>query len=92
MALVPVSALGETDKADGLRLTPEISWSEGDHRFALHFNSRLRWERWESLTNKSDNIYAIRTRISGDYTCPTLSCICKRCRTVARTQHRFEVS
>ena len=68
MALLPVSALSETDDADGLRLTPEISWSDGDHRFALHFNSRFRWERWESLTNKSDNIYAIRTRISGDYT------------------------
>ena len=66
--MLPVSALAETDDADGLRLTPEISWSEGDHRFALHFNSRFRWERWESLTNKSDNIYAIRTRISGDYT------------------------
>ena len=68
MALFPVSALAESEEADGLRLTPEISWSEGDHRFALHFNSRLRWERWESLTNKSDNSYAIRTRISGDYT------------------------
>ena len=68
MALLPVSALAESDEADGLRLTPEIFWSKGDHRFALHFNSRFRWERWESLTNKSDNIYAIRTRISGDYT------------------------
>jgi hypothetical protein len=70
LALLPVSALAEADEADesdGLRLTPEISWSKGDHQFTLHFNTRLRWERWEALTNKSDNIYAARTRASGDY-------------------------
>ena len=68
MALFPGSALAEPDEADGLRLTPELSWSDGDHRFDLHFSSRFRWERWESLTSKSDNFYAFRTRLGGEYT------------------------
>ncbi len=52
---------------DGWRLTPDIGWKHGDHRFDLHFQSRFRWERWEALRNGSDNIYAFRTRIGGDY-------------------------
>ncbi len=67
MALLLLSALAEADEAGGFRLTPGVSWSEGDHRFALHFNSRFRWERWEALTNKDDNFYAFRTRLGGDY-------------------------
>jgi len=62
------TALGETEQADGFRLTPSVSWSQGDHRFDLHFGSRFRWERWEALTNKDDNFYAVRTRIGADYT------------------------
>jgi hypothetical protein len=45
VALLPVSALAETGEADGFRLTPEISWSQGDHWLALHFNSRIRYEQ-----------------------------------------------
>jgi hypothetical protein len=68
MALLPFSAFAEADGADGLRFTPDISWSKGDHRFVLHAGSRFRWERWEALTSQDDNFYAIRTRLSGDYT------------------------
>jgi hypothetical protein len=68
MALLPGSALAEPDEAGGLRLTPELSWSDGDHQFDLHFSSRFRWERWKSLTSKSDNFYAFRTRLGGEYT------------------------
>ncbi len=52
---------------DGWRMTPSIGWKQGDHRFDIHFNSRFRWERWEAQTNKSDNIYAFRTRLAGEY-------------------------
>jgi hypothetical protein len=41
-----VFALAESDEADGLRLTPEISWSKGDHRLALRLNSRIRYEQF----------------------------------------------
>jgi hypothetical protein len=68
LALLPISALAEADQADGLRFTPEISWSQGDHRFDLHLNARFRWERWEALTNGEDNIYGVRVRAAGDYT------------------------
>ena len=67
MALLPVSAFAEADEAEGFRLTPNVSWSEGDHRFDLHLNARFRWERWEALTNKDDNIYGIRLRAAGEY-------------------------
>jgi hypothetical protein len=68
MALLPISALAETDQADGLRFAPGISWSQGDHRFDLHLNARLRWERWEALTDAEDNIYGVRVRAAGEYT------------------------
>ena len=68
IALLPVPALAECDESAGLRLTPELSWSDGDHRVDLQFSSRFRWERWESLTSKSDNFYAFRTRLGGEYT------------------------
>ncbi len=71
MALIPASTFAETEELDGLRLTPEISWSEGNHRFALHFNSRLRWERWEALTNSEDNIYLFGGKVLSRN--PTLS-------------------
>jgi hypothetical protein len=44
MALLPVFALAEIDEADGLLLTPKISWSKGDHRCALHLNSKIHYE------------------------------------------------
>jgi len=66
-AAAPVSAPKAATEPDGWRVTPSVGWKHGDHRFDLHFNSRFRWERWEAQTNKSDNIYAFRNRIAGEY-------------------------
>jgi hypothetical protein len=68
MALLPISGFAETDQADGLRFAPDISWSQGDHRFDLHLNARLRLERWQALTNDENNIYGVRVRAGGEYT------------------------
>lgn len=64
----PVPVPEAASEPDGWRLTPDIGWKHGDHRFDLHFNLRFRWERWEALTNRSDNIYAFRARLAGEYT------------------------
>ncbi len=64
---VPAPAPEVATEPDGWRISPDVGWKHGDHRFDLHFNSRLRWERWEALTNDEDNIYGIRTRIGGEY-------------------------
>jgi hypothetical protein len=41
-----VFAFAEADETDGLRLTPEISRSKGDHRLVLRLNSRIRYEQF----------------------------------------------
>jgi hypothetical protein len=53
---------------DGFRFSPNIGFKYGDHRFDLRLQSRFRWERWEAFRDGGDNIYAFRTRLSGDYT------------------------
>ncbi len=67
MALLPTLGFAQDEPADGLRFSPDISWTQGDHRFKLNFASRIRWEYWEALTNSADNFYAFRTRLGGEY-------------------------
>jgi hypothetical protein len=63
-----MSAPEAAAEPDGLQFYPSLSWKQGDHRFDLRFQTRLRWERWEALQDAGDSIYAIRSRLSGDYT------------------------
>ncbi|MBW2694366.1 MAG: alginate export family protein [Deltaproteobacteria bacterium] len=64
---VPAPAPKAASEPDGWRITPDIGWKHGDHRFDLHFSARNRWERWEALTNNDDNFYGVRVRASGEY-------------------------
>ena len=63
----PAPAPKAASEPDGWRFRPDIGWKHGDHRFDLKLNSRFRWERWQANRNGGDNIYAFRTRLSGDY-------------------------
>ncbi|MBW2714696.1 MAG: hypothetical protein JRD03_01390 [Deltaproteobacteria bacterium] len=63
----PVPVTEPASDPDGWYVKPNIGWKHGDHGFDIRFNSRFRWERWEANRNGGDNIYAFRTRVSGDY-------------------------
>ncbi len=57
-----------TSESNGFFFSPNVYAQYGDHRFGLRFESRFRWERWQSFRDGGDNIYAFQNRISGDYT------------------------
>jgi hypothetical protein len=62
------SAAADTSAAQGLRLSPAISWSRGQQRIDLSASLRFRSEGWDAHNDDTDFFHAFRTRLGVRYT------------------------
>jgi hypothetical protein len=53
--------------ADGLRTTPSLSWTSGDHRLEIATALRLRSELWDAFADDADSYTALRSRLRVSY-------------------------
>jgi len=67
LALVAVAPARAAETPDGVRLTPDIGWKQGDHRVDLSFDTRFRYEYWDDRAPDEDAFYALRTRFGVKY-------------------------
>jgi hypothetical protein len=57
----------DSDLPEGFRTTPNIGYKSGDHSLDLSLVSRGRWEIWDAHARKTDDFYALRTRVGLKY-------------------------